>query len=101
MPSKFSVNGKVVDGVDLLKKKHWPWRLDVWPFAILYAACLLVVLPSIDFVDAAIVIGVIFAVHILVVLFTGWLVEFRCLVQFSKVTLFLSSFMLVMFLHLP
>lgn len=82
---KFHVGGKVVDGVDLLKKKHWPWRLDVWPFSIIYAVWLAVVLPSLDFTDALIVLGGIATFHILVLLFTAWSVDFKCFVQYSKV----------------
>ncbi|KAL7169254.1 hypothetical protein ACSBR2_034321 [Camellia fascicularis] len=85
MSVRFHVGGKVVDSVDLLKKRHWSWRLDVWPFAVLYAAWIVTVLPSLDFVDAAIVLGGLAVLHILVFLFTGWSVDFRCFVQYSKV----------------
>ncbi|XP_021282749.1 probable manganese-transporting ATPase PDR2 [Herrania umbratica] len=83
--SRFHVGGKVVDKVDLLRRKHKAWRLDVWPFAILYALWLTIVVPSIDFVDAAIVLGGLVVTHILVWLFTAWSVDFKCLVQYSKV----------------
>ncbi|GMP86441.1 hypothetical protein CsSME_00039220 [Camellia sinensis var. sinensis] len=72
MSVRFHVGGKVVDSVDLLKKRHWSWRLDVWPFAVLYAAWIVTVLPSLDFVDAAIVLGGLAVLHILVFLFTGF-----------------------------
>ncbi|KAI7997321.1 putative manganese-transporting ATPase PDR2 [Camellia lanceoleosa] len=85
MSVRFHVGGKVVDSVDLLKKRHWSWRLDVWPFAVLFAAWIVTVLPSLDFVDAAIVLGGLAVLHILVFLFTGWSVDFRCFVQYSKV----------------
>ncbi|CAL5420624.1 unnamed protein product [Camellia sinensis] len=85
MSVRFHVGGKVVDTVDLLKKRHWSWRLDVWPFAVLYAAWIVTVLPSLDFVDAAIVLGGLAVLHILVFLFTGWSVDFRCFVQYSKI----------------
>eukprot|EP01018_Ginkgo_biloba_P035540 Gb_23784 [translate_table: standard] len=80
------VDGKVVERVDLLRWRSWPWRLDVWPFAILYGVWLVVVLPSIDFVDAAIVFGTLAILHILTLLFTSWSVDFRCFVQANKVT---------------
>ncbi|OVA03886.1 Cation-transporting P-type ATPase [Macleaya cordata] len=83
--SRFRVDGKVVEGVDLLKKRNFPWRLDVFPFIILYSVWLIVVIPSIDFVDASIVLGGLSVLHILVLLFTSWSVDFRCFVQFSKV----------------
>ncbi|XP_010521514.1 PREDICTED: probable manganese-transporting ATPase PDR2 [Tarenaya hassleriana] len=83
--SSFHVGGKVVEKVDLLKKKHWAWRFDVWPFAILYAVWLATIVPSLDFVDAAIVFGGLVALHILVLLFTAWSVDFKCFVQYSKV----------------
>ncbi|KAF2308736.1 hypothetical protein GH714_014965 [Hevea brasiliensis] len=82
--SSFHVGGKVVERVDLLRKKHWAWRLDVWPFAILYVLWFTIV-PSIDIADAAIVLGGLVALHILVWLFTAWSVNFKCFVQFSKV----------------
>ncbi|KAF2308363.1 hypothetical protein GH714_000363 [Hevea brasiliensis] len=83
--SSFHVGGKVVERVDLLRKKHWAWRLDVWPFAILYVLCITAIVPSIDIADAAIVLGGLVALHILVWLFTAWSVNFKCFVQFSKV----------------
>ena len=83
--SRFHVGGKVVDKVDLLRKKHRAWRFDVWPFAILYILWLTIVVPSIDLVDAAIVFGGLVVTHVLVLLFTGWSVDFKCLVQYSKV----------------
>lgn len=86
--TSFLVGGKVVDKVDLLRRKHWSWRFDVWPFAIIYAIWLIVVVPSIDIVDATIVFGGLLALHILVWLFTVWSVDFRCFVQYSKVCIF-------------
>lgn len=74
-----------MEDVDLLRKRHWPWRLDVWPFAILYTIWLATVVPSIDISDAIIVFGGLVVLHILVGLFTAWSVEFRCFVQYSKV----------------
>ncbi|CAA6669826.1 unnamed protein product [Spirodela intermedia] len=82
---KFHVGGKVVEGIDLLKRRHWTLRLDVWPFAILYVAWLFTVVPSIDITDAIIVLGGLLVSHILVLLFTAWSVDFRCFVQFNKV----------------
>ncbi|KAK9122525.1 hypothetical protein Sjap_012127 [Stephania japonica] len=82
--SRYSVDGKVVQGVDLLNKRHWPWRLDIWPFAILYAICIVTVVPSIDFSDAMLVLAGLLAFHVLALLFTAWSIEFRCFVQFSK-----------------
>ncbi|KAH9781723.1 putative manganese-transporting ATPase PDR2 [Citrus sinensis] len=81
----FHVGGKVVDRVDLLRKKHWVWRLDVWPFAILYSGWLIAIVPSIDFGDAAIVLGGLVAFHILVWLFTAWSVDFKCFAHYSKI----------------
>jgi len=75
----------VVEKVDLLRKSHWAWRLDVWPFAIIYVLWLTTVVPSIDFGDALIVLGGLVALHILVWLFTAWSVDFKCFVQYSKV----------------
>ncbi|WCJ42338.1 Endoplasmic reticulum transmembrane helix translocase [Euphorbia peplus] len=83
--SRFHVGGKVVESVDLFKNKHWAWRLDVWPFAIIYMVWLATIVPSIDFSDATIVLGGIVALHALVWLFTSWSVDFNCFVQYSKV----------------
>ncbi|KAM3702846.1 hypothetical protein ACB094_04G058000 [Castanea mollissima] len=82
---RFHVGGKVVDKVDLLRKSHWAWRLDVWPFTIIYVLWFTTVVPSIDFGDAVIVLGGLVALHILVWLFTAWSVDFKCFVQYSKV----------------
>ncbi|XP_023890076.2 LOW QUALITY PROTEIN: probable manganese-transporting ATPase PDR2 [Quercus suber] len=82
---RFHVGGKVVEKVDLLRKSHWAWRLDVWPFAIIYVLWLTTIVPSIDFGDAVIVLGGLVALHILVWLFTAWSVDFKCFVQYSKV----------------
>ncbi|KAI3415052.1 Cation-transporting ATPase [Psidium guajava] len=83
--SRFHVGGKVVENVDLLRKKHWTWRLDVWPFAILYAVWVTAVVPSLDFADAVIVLGGLVGLHILVWLFTAWSVDFKCFIQYSRV----------------
>lgn len=87
----FHVGGKVVDRVDLLRKKHWVWRLDVWPFVILYSGWLIAIVPSIDFGDAAIVLGGLVAFHILVWLFTAWSVDFKCFAHYSKVFALLKT----------
>ncbi|KAF6151874.1 hypothetical protein GIB67_010448 [Kingdonia uniflora] len=83
--ARFHVDGKVIEGVDLLKKRNWTWRLDVWPFAIIYGVWLFTIVPSIDFLDAMIVFGGLVVFHILVLLFTAWSVDFRCFVHYSKV----------------
>ncbi|KAJ6841422.1 putative manganese-transporting ATPase PDR2 [Iris pallida] len=82
--ARFHVEGKVAEGVDLLKRRHWACRVDAWPFAVLYAAWLLVAVPSLDFADACVLLGAAAALHVLVFLFTAWSVDFRCFVQFSK-----------------
>ncbi|KAG9156521.1 hypothetical protein Leryth_006508 [Lithospermum erythrorhizon] len=83
--TRFHVGGKVVDIVDLLRRRHWLWRLDVWPFSIIYGVWLLAIVPSLDFMDALIVLGTLVLMHILVFLFTVWSVDFKCFVQYSKV----------------
>ncbi|CAL8997942.1 unnamed protein product [Prunus brigantina] len=83
--SRFHVGGKVVDKVDLLRKKSLGWRFDVWPFCVLYALWLTTIVPSIDIVDSAIVFGALVALHILVWLFTVWSVDFKCFVHYTKV----------------
>lgn len=84
------MGGKVVESVDLIRKKHWAWRLDVWPFAIIYAVWLIAIVPSLEILDAAIVFGGLVAVHILVLLFTAWSVDFKCFVQYRKVCIMLT-----------
>ncbi|KAL6176517.1 hypothetical protein ACLB2K_053150 [Fragaria x ananassa] len=83
--TRFNVGGKVVDKVELMRKKKLAWRFDVWPFTILYALWLTTVVPSLDFGDATIVLGGVVALHILVWLFTAWSVDFNCFVHYSKV----------------
>lgn len=83
--TRFRVGGKVVDSVDLLRKRHWLWRLDVWPFAIIYGVWTVGIVPTLDIGDAFIVLGGIFASHVLVFLFTVWSVDFKCFVQYAKV----------------
>ncbi|XP_059275679.1 probable manganese-transporting ATPase PDR2 isoform X1 [Lycium ferocissimum] len=83
--TRFQVGGKVVESVDLLKKRHWSWRLDVWPFVILYGVWFITVVPSLDIADAFIVLGALVAFHSLVFLFTVWSVDFKRFVQYSKV----------------
>ncbi|KAJ8529363.1 hypothetical protein K7X08_036198 [Anisodus acutangulus] len=76
---------QVVESVDLLKKRHWSWRLDVWPFVILYGVWLITVVPSLDIADAFIVLGALVAFHALVFLFTVWSVDFKRFLHYSKV----------------
>ncbi|XP_022882180.1 probable manganese-transporting ATPase PDR2 isoform X2 [Olea europaea var. sylvestris] len=83
--SRFYMGGKVVDSVDFLRKRHWAWRLDLWPFAIMYGAWLAAIVPRSDAVDAFVVLGGLVALHILIFLFTVWSVDFKCFVQYSKV----------------
>lgn len=75
----------MVDSVDLLRKRHWLWRLDAWPFAIIYGFWAVAIVTSLDIFDAFIVLGGFSVVHILVVLFTVWSVDFRSFVHYSKV----------------
>ncbi|KAJ6823587.1 putative manganese-transporting ATPase PDR2 [Iris pallida] len=82
--ARYRVEGKVAEGVDLLRRRHWAWRLDAWPFALLYAAWILAALPALDFADACVLLGAAAALHLLVFLFTAWSVDFRCLLHFSK-----------------
>ncbi|KAG8085503.1 hypothetical protein GUJ93_ZPchr0010g7703 [Zizania palustris] len=71
--ARFEVSGKSVQGVNLLRRRHWASRLDLWPFLALYVLWLLVVVPALDFTDALVVLGVFSAFHILAFLFTAWL----------------------------
>lgn len=89
--SKFHVHGKVVDTVELLKKRKLPWRFDVWPFTIIYAVWIVALISSLDIVDAFIVLGGLVAVHVLVLLFTVWAVDFKCFIQYSKVRFVLPA----------
>ncbi|KAI4326187.1 hypothetical protein MLD38_031525 [Melastoma candidum] len=82
---RFRVGGKSVEHVDLLRRKDRTWRLDLLPFAFLYGLWAAVVVSSINFGDALIVLGGLIGLHTLVWLFTAWSVDFKCLTQFSKV----------------
>ncbi|KAJ6349614.1 hypothetical protein OIU77_007070 [Salix suchowensis] len=84
MVLRFNVGGKVLDRADLIRKKKWPWRLDVLPFAVLYAIWMVTIVPSIDIVDALIVLGGLVSIHVLTLLFTAWSIDFKCFVQYSK-----------------
>uniref|UniRef100_A0A0A9CI02 P5A-ATPase transmembrane helical hairpin domain-containing protein n=1 Tax=Arundo donax TaxID=35708 RepID=A0A0A9CI02_ARUDO len=83
--ARFEVNGKSVQGVDLLRRRYWASRLDFWPFLALYALWLLLAVPALDFTDAFIVLAAVSAAHILAFLFTAWSVDFRAFVGYSKV----------------
>ncbi|CAN6346903.1 unnamed protein product [Urochloa humidicola] len=83
--ARFEVNGKSVQGVDLLRRRYWASRLDFWPFLALYALWLLVAVPALDFTDALIILAALSAAHILAFLFTAWSVDFRAFVGYSKV----------------
>ncbi|KAK3138820.1 hypothetical protein QOZ80_5AG0373800 [Eleusine coracana subsp. coracana] len=83
--ARFEVNGKSVQGVDLLRRRYWASRLDFWPFLALYALWLLLAVPALDFADALIVLAALSAAHILAFLFTAWSVDFRAFVGYSKV----------------
>uniref|UniRef100_I1PVH6 Cation-transporting ATPase n=1 Tax=Oryza glaberrima TaxID=4538 RepID=I1PVH6_ORYGL len=82
--ARFEVGGKSVEGVDLLRRRHWASRLDFWPFLALYALWLVVVVPALDFTDALVVLGALSASHVLAFLFTAWSVDFRAFVGYSK-----------------
>ncbi|KAJ6744506.1 CATION-TRANSPORTING ATPASE, partial [Salix purpurea] len=43
------------------------------------------IVPSIDIVDALIVLGGLVSIHVLTLLFTAWSIDFKCFVQYSKV----------------
>lgn len=80
------VDGKVVREVDLLKWRPLFWRLNVWPFAVIYGMWVLLATPNLEFTDATIVLGTLIVLHILSFLFTAWSVDFRCFVQAIKVS---------------
>ncbi|KAJ6951238.1 hypothetical protein NC653_040585 [Populus alba x Populus x berolinensis] len=42
------------------------------------------ILPSIDIVDALIVLGGLVSIHVLASLFTVWSVDFKCFTQYRK-----------------
>ncbi|XP_062179368.1 probable manganese-transporting ATPase PDR2 isoform X1 [Phragmites australis] len=82
--ARFEVNGKSVQGVDLLRRRYWPSRLDFWPFLALYVLWLLLAVPALDFTDSLIILAALSAAHILAFLFTAWSVDFRAFVGYSK-----------------
>ncbi|KAM7278951.1 hypothetical protein ACFE04_006085 [Oxalis oulophora] len=78
---QFHVGGKVVERVDLLKKKHWTWRFGMLPFLILYVSWLLL-----GFGDAAVIVfAALAAFQLLLILFTVWSVDFNCFLNYTKV----------------
>ena len=85
MVLRFNVGGKVLERVDSIRKKKWPWWLDILPFAIFYAIWMVTILPGIDIVDALIILGGLVSIHVLASLFTVWSVDFKCFTQYRKV----------------
>lgn len=84
--TRFHVNGKVVNAVDLLRKRHWLCRFDLWPFFVLYTTWMIIILPSLDFLDSFIILGGLLTLHIFMFLFSIWSVDFKCFLQYSKVS---------------
>ncbi|XP_024522453.1 probable manganese-transporting ATPase PDR2 isoform X2 [Selaginella moellendorffii] len=82
---ELDVDAKTIKRVELYRWRGVAWQLDVWPFVLLYVAWALLLLPQLDFMDAVIVLLGLALLHILVVLFTAWSVDFRCFMHASKV----------------
>lgn len=55
----------MVEGVDLLRWRHWAWT-----YSVLYALWLVVVVLTLDFTDALVVLCALSASHVLAFLFT-------------------------------
>ena len=85
------VVSKTVTAVELYKWLEPQYRLDVLPFAILYSLWVAFAVPTISWTDSLIVLGILAVVHILVILFTGWSVEFRCFATAQKVSILLVT----------
>ncbi|BBM99987.1 manganese-transporting P-type ATPase [Marchantia polymorpha subsp. ruderalis] len=79
------VNSKVVKSVELYRWRATAWRLDMWPFAGMYGAWLVMSAPQLDPTDSGIILGCIVLSHILTWLFTAWSVDFRCFMHAEKV----------------
>lgn len=84
------VISKTVTEVELYRWLEPQYRLDVLPFVILYSLWLALAVPTISRTDSLIVLGVLAVVHILVILFTGWSVDFRCFATAQKVSILLA-----------
>ncbi|EAZ22409.1 hypothetical protein OsJ_06067 [Oryza sativa Japonica Group] len=63
--ARFEVGGKLVEGVDLLRWRHWAST-----YSVLYALWLVVVVLTLDFTDALVVLCALSASHVLAFLFT-------------------------------
>ncbi|CAI7837040.1 unnamed protein product [Closterium sp. NIES-54] len=83
------VDSKNVRAVELYCWLPVARRLDVWPFAVVYAVwlALLVTRLRLDFVEMAIVTGALVSLNILTALFTVWSVDFRCFAHARQVGL--------------
>ncbi|CAI7759985.1 unnamed protein product [Closterium sp. NIES-54] len=81
------VDSKNVRAVELYCWLPVARRLDVWPFAVVYAVwlALLVTRLRLDFVEMAIVTGALVSLNILTALFTVWSVDFRCFAHARQV----------------
>ncbi|KAL9271087.1 putative manganese-transporting ATPase PDR2 [Drosera capensis] len=83
---RYEVGGKVVDEVDLLTKRQWSSRLDVVPFVFGYVAVVVgAVVLGTEFALSMVLLGWVVALHVLVLLFTAWSVDFKCFALYSKV----------------
>ncbi|GAB2218242.1 hypothetical protein Drorol1_Dr00001461 [Drosera rotundifolia] len=83
---RYEVGGKVVDKVDLLTKRQWSSRLDVVPFVFAYNVVVVgAVILGTEFALSMVLLGGVAALHVLVLLFTAWSVDFKCFAQYSKV----------------
>ncbi|GJP47781.1 hypothetical protein CLOM_g6950 [Closterium sp. NIES-68] len=82
------VDSKNVRAVELYCWLPVARRLDVWPFAVVYAVwlALLVTRLRLDFTEMAIVTGALVSLNILTALFTVWSVDFRCFAHARQVS---------------
>lgn len=80
-----TVNAKNLTAVELYKWLPISQRLDVWPWALIYASIVAFGVPNLERLDAMILVGGVAVLQILTILFTNWSVDFRCFAHARKV----------------
>lgn len=79
-----------VDAKNVTEVKLYKWsplfrRLDVLPFAFIYSIFTTLAIPNLEKGDALIVLLALVAIHVLVFMFTVWIVDFRCFAHAQEV----------------
>eukprot|EP00958_Prasinococcus_capsulatus_P025144 scaffold4121_cov381-Prasinococcus_capsulatus_cf.AAC.8 len=82
--ASFPVRGKRLRTCTPLVRRSAASRLDVWPMGLLYAVALSWGLSSFQGLTGLLLLAPCAALHVLLLLFSVWFVEFRALVHFRE-----------------